>query len=1044
MSESPVSRTGSSVTVRGRSRVRSKCSMGSYRSQLMASLAGAVVLIAASAHAANERKIDIPAGALQASLATLAAETGEQLVFSPDLVAGRNAPALSGRLDVDTALARLLAGANIEATRAGPHLVVLRRRGAALDGVAVSPPGAVRHTGPTDAPLASAAGRSGDPAGLGDRKANEATTVETVLVTGTHIRGGGPTASPITTLDRSDLDRLGQITVSGSLSQVPQNFSGLDTEVSNVTRADSHGVNGAFATGVNLRGLGANATLVLVDGRRLGGAGTKGDFTDISILPNIAVNSVDLLLDGASAIYGSDAVGGVVNVRMRNNLDGGEIRVENGEGAGGRPREGQIAVITGRQWTDGGVVAAYEVYHRTDLPDADRAYAASQDLRPLGGSDFRTLFSHPGNILGASVGGVITPGFAIPAGQNGLNLTPASFTPGTSNLGNSHIGADLLPDQERQSAYLSARQTVGPVTFEGDAIYGFRRARFTQGPPTSQFTVARANPFFVSPIGVASESVEYAFSGDLPPPVGRGTEESLAVTLSAKADLGHRWQTDSFVDFAQDIEENRVRGIVNSTLLAEALGNVADRPTTAYSPARDGFFNPFTGTVANTPAVLAAIGSGYTTTRGVSRVYTASTQADGPLLDLPAGPLALAVGGQVRRETFVRVGSNYTSTVAPVAISGTDVSRTVGGLFGELRAPLFGPDNARPGLQRLELTTALRWEHYSDFGSTTDPKVGLLWSPKEDLQARVTYGRSFRAPGLRELDDPGLNSPTQLTVNGAKVLTLLLTGGNPNLRPETADTWTAGVDWTPRTLPGLRVSATYFDVSYQNRIDQPVISSLSTALTDPALASFVRRLDPTNSTDLAAITALLASPNTSTAQGSFPAASYGAIADARYVNTGALDVRGFDVEVRYGFDLADDRVELSATGSDLLAYRQQLTPSASFVERAGQVDFPVRFRGRLNADWIRGPLSLGASVNHTSGEHDLSGVKVGDFTTLDLRLRWVAPADSRWRGLTFGVNARNVLDTAPPFYNNPLGYGFDGANADVVGRFVSVQLAKAW
>jgi outer membrane receptor protein involved in Fe transport len=108
---------------------------------------------------------------------------------------------------------------------------------------------------------------------------------------------------------------------------------------------------------VNLRGLGSNATLVLVNGRRLGGAGEKGDFTDISTLPSIAVDRVEILLDGASAIYGSDAVGGVVNVLMRRNLDGGEIRIEGGEGAGGAPREGQLGLIAGHRWGSGGVVA---------------------------------------------------------------------------------------------------------------------------------------------------------------------------------------------------------------------------------------------------------------------------------------------------------------------------------------------------------------------------------------------------------------------------------------------------------------------------------------------------------------------------------------------------------------------------------------------------------------------------------------------------------------------------------------------------------------
>ncbi|HEX3365708.1 RNA polymerase sigma factor [Phenylobacterium sp.] len=135
---------------------------------------------------------------------------------------------------------------------------------------------------------------------------------------------------------------------------------------------------------------------------------------------------------------------------------------------------------------------------------------------------------------------------------------------------------------------------------------------------------------------------------------------------------------------------------------------------------------------------------------------------------------------------------------------------------------------------------------------------------------------------------------------------------------------------------------------------------------------------------------------------------------------------------------------LSRFGGLTFAYKQQVTPTGSFVERVGQVDFPARLRARLNGDWTRGPLSLGASVNHVSGEHDMTGVKLDDQTTLDLRLRWTASETSRWPGVSLGITARNVFDEQPPFYNNPLGFGIDGANADVIGRFVSIQFSKNW
>jgi iron complex outermembrane receptor protein len=1019
------------------------------RRALLAGLATATLAMGPLAHAAPAQTIRLAAGPLDAALRQLAAETHEQLLFSPEMVAGRRAPAVSGQLTTEQALAQLLAATDLSATRVGPAVLVLRASPAGAAPAASAAPRPAGQEAQTGRPFVAERGDETAPGFPPTRPADarppSSTTVTEIQVTGTHIRGAGAGASPLVALERRDLDNLGHLTVAAALGALPQNFNGQDTEQTAATGTDHLGVNTTYGTGVNLRGLGSDATLVLVNGRRLGGAGAKGDFTDVSTLPSIAVARVDILLDGASAIYGSDAVGGVVNVILRRDLDGGEARVQAGVGAGGAPDEQQLGIVEGHTWRGGGVLVAYEAYRRTALAAADRAFTASADLRPLGGSDFRQAFSHPGTIFSVNPATGVNTAFAIPAGQNGLGLTPASFQAGTANLGNQRAGTEVLPDQERQSLYLAAHQELSDrIEVTGDVLYGVRRARATIAAPATILSVSKADPFFVSPNGAASQQIDYAFTGDLPPPIARASAATLAVTAGAKIRLSGDWQSESFLDASQEIERVKANGILNSTILAEALGNVADRPTTAYSPARDGFFNPYTGQVANTPAVLAAIGSGFTNARRRSRVLTISSQADGSLFDLPGGPLKLAVGGQARVETFVRSGTNYTSTVAPVAQAGTNVDRTVGALFAELRAPLVGPQNRRPGLERLEVSAALRWEHYSDFGGTTNPKVGLLWSPVDDLSLRTTFGRSFRAPGLRELHDPAVYGPVLLPLGPVKVLSLLLNGGNPGLRPETADSWTVGADWRPRALPGLRVSLSGFDVQYQNRIDTPVTATISTALSDPAVANFVRHLDPANGADLAAISALLASPALSTAQGSFPPASYGAIIDGRYVNTGKLKVQGIDVDAAYGADVAQGRLSLDAHLSDLLRYEQQLTPTGSTLERVGVVGFPAKLRGRFAADWTRETLTLGAAVNRTSAFHDTAGVHVGALTTVDLRLALTGAPSSRWAGTTLGVNVRNLFDKAPPFYNNPLGFGFDGANADVIGRFVSVQLTKSW
>ncbi|MCR5879459.1 TonB-dependent receptor [Phenylobacterium sp. J367] len=478
--------------------------------------------------------------------------------------------------------------------------------------------------------------------------------------------------------------------------------------------------------------------------------------------------------------------------------------------------------------------------------------------------------------------------------------------------------------------------------------------------------------------------------------------------------------------------------------MQEALGNVADRPDTGYSPQRDGYFNPFSGLPNQRSAVLAAIGSGFSDTRTVTRVATGNAQADGTVLDLPGGALKVALGGQLRREALDRHGSSYTSTTAPVAIAAADVGRTVAAAFAEARAPLFGAENARPGFRSLEFSGAVRVERYSDFGTTANPKAGLSWGPAEGLNLRATYGHSFRAPALTELNDTQLYTAAQFPLGSGRILGLLLQGGNADLEPETAKTWTLGADVQPSAIAGLRISATLFETAFEDRIDQPARQNLAGVLADPTLAPFVRRIQPdTSPADLQLITALLADPAAASA-GLFPPQDYRAIVDARLVNTGRLTVRGLDLQASYAPPLAGGDLNLSANASWLFDYVQQLTPTSAAVDRSGQAGYPADLRARLAADWTRGPVSAGLALNHMGDLRTPDGRGIDSLSTVDLRVSLKGGDGSRLRGVALDLTVRNLFDTDPPFYDNPDGFAFDPANADVVGRFVSLELSRSW
>jgi outer membrane receptor protein involved in Fe transport len=1007
-----------------------------------AGIAAAALMAASAAQAQTTYTLDIASGGLEPALLSLAAQTKQQIFFHKTVVAGRRAPAVRGELTPEQALAQMLAGSGLRARRVNPELVVVERASAQNAAPASEARGERPFGGERDATPAIRTAQA-DASPVTTRV--EPVLVEEVKVTGTNLRGAAP-ASPLVVMSREELERTGQTTVADALRTLPANYGGGASDGGLAGGGDRVGRNTGYGTGLNLRGLGNGATLVLVNGRRLAGSGLFGDFADVSGIPTAAVQRVEVLLDGASAVYGSDAVGGVVNIILRTDYDGGETRVLGGIGTAGEPAQGQFSQVFGDRWNGGGFVLAYELQRRDALRSADRAFAADADLRPLGGSDQRNFNGYPANVLLPDpVTRALAPAYAVPAGQNGVGLRPSDFLPGVVNRSNQRSGLDVLPRQTLNAAYLAFDQALGEhITLSGDVRFSARRFKAHGAPFTSTFTVTRANPFYVSPIGAPSQVMNYAFLADLPNPVLSGTAETLGVTLGGTARLPRDWQAEAYASFAQSIDESRTGGVVHALYLAEALGG-PDRPETAYQAAVDGYFNPFTGIPgSNATAPLAHIASGFTLNRTRDRVSTVSLQADGPLWRLPAGDLKLALGAQARRETLIQTGSNFSSTPAPVAQAGADVGRTVTAGFAELRAPLFGEGNARPGLARLELSLAVRLEHYEGIGTTTNPKAGLVWVPVDDVRLRATYGRSFRAPALREAFDAPRYTPTLFPVGAARVQALLLAGGNRDLEPETADTWTVGVDWSPARWPGLSLSLSAYDIRFKDRIDRPVQTNIVNALVDPTLSSFVTRISPaTNPADRALIQSFLDSGFVSGGTGPVPAEAYAAIVDNRYVNTATLKLRGVDLSGRYRFDLGDDEVSLAAQATYVIDFKQQVTPTSPIVDRVGVINFPVRFRGRATGDWTRGPFTLGAAVNYTSRYRDLAGTRIGDLTTFDLQGRWDG-ARGAWRGVSVLLNLRNVFDKDPPFYDNPLGIAYDGALGDPIGRFVSLQITRAW
>jgi outer membrane receptor protein involved in Fe transport len=967
----------------------------------------AAVAFATDVQAQEAREFNISSGSLDAALIAYARQANVQMLYTADLVAGLRTPGLSGRHEPDTALDRLLAGSGVVWSRSRPGVIVLRR--------ASNPQTAME----------------------------DATVIDEVIVTGSLLRGPGESPSPVTVISRADLDARGAGSIADVLTTLPQSYAGSATPGTLLTLNDTQGSNSSLSTGVNLRGLGEDSTLVLVNGRRIAGTGSRGEFADLSTIPGAALERVDVLLDGASALYGSDAVGGVVNVILRRSFDGQESRVRVATAQGGA-EDLTASHLMGTSWSSGSALISYEYQDAGALNSGDRAYTATGDLRPWGGLDYRGIYGAPGNIARFDAGlGAYVSAFAIRPGADGVARTPADFAAGQANLSNRRNGVDLLPNQERQTAYARFRQELGSrIELSGDLRWSDRSYEYASLSGGGLYTVNSANPHFVSPNGSTSHLIAYDFGKELGPTERSGRSRSLATTLGADIDLGGSWSLDVYGSWAEEMNYGAQENQINTTFLNEALGSIADNPATPFSASRDGYLNLFGSGSANNAAVLDFISQGFDRDWARNRVETVNAVVDGVLMELPGGSLKLAAGANYRRETLRNRSAAFRSGVTPSESALTFRTREIQAAFFEVRAPLVGGEFTLPGIHRLELSVAARTEDYSDFGSTTNPKVGLIWEPFEGLTTRASWGTSFRAPALTELYERVQIGAANLASPTGSQLTLIHLGGNTELQPEEAESLTVGFE--VRRPNGLRFGANYFDILFDDRIGRPASSNLTTVLSNPSLTPFLTFVNPgDNPADLALVQSYLASPFY-LQPGQYPAANFRVILDGRWANTGELRTRGVDFNAGYGFDLGRHRVDVDAGGSYVLEYSRKLTPVAPREQLVDLVGYPADLRLQAAARWSFENWGGRIGLNYVDDYRSLTNVKVASWTTVDAQVRWSPSGRFGLDGVDIALSVQNLLDEDPPFHNNPQGFGFDPANATILGRVVSLQLTKRW
>lgn len=956
----------------------------------------AAFALPASAQPGSARDYDLAAQDLGTALRTLASQSGEQLVVSTELVAGLRAPALRGRYSFEAALAELLRGTGLTATRVGGVLVVQRAPSADAD----QPPD--------------------------------------VVITGTRIRGKGPVGSELVVIDRRAIDQGGFTTAQQIAQSIPQNFLGGSNENTGTATTGIGGGNAARGAGVNLRGLGQSSTLVLLNGDRPPLGGATGTFADLSMIPASAIERVEIVPDGASAIYGSDAVAGVVNIIPRLSFTGAESSVRIGT-ADGDAQEYLASQLLGKRWSGGHAMIAYEFYQRGALHAADRAFA-TDDLRPVGGPDRRVAYASPGTIY---AGGKT---FAIPAGQNGVGLTAAQLTAGTVNTRSSQDATDLLPFQRRHSLFAAATQDLSAhLRIYAHGLLSIRTFdQAVRSSADSRRTVPVTNPFYVDPIGThLPVGVQYSFVRDLGAERNRGKVTAYGGTAGVAGELG-RWSFDAHGTWGRQAEDYYDINRVNTARLNAALADT--NPATAYNLFGDG---PSTN-----PATIAGV-RGSVSTHYDGIVWSLTTRADGPLFALPAGDVRLAVGGDYRQDRYrPGSGTNDISTLQPVplAVAPLPGARTIKAAFGELALPLFGGDARLPLFHRLDLSLAVRAEHYSDFGSTTNPKVGVSWEPFAGLTIRGSYGKSFRAPLSQELrQDPGSMAIFAYTVPDPKSATgssniIVIRGNDPDLRPERAKTWSLGAELKPGFLPGFHASLTYFNVIYRDRIAS-IASQLTSYLVNRPVYAPVTEENPS----AARVAGLFASPIYLDLLGIPPTAPIVAVVDARTQNLSVLRQNGIDFDAGYGFGVAGGRADIGLVGTHIFHIRQGLTATAPLTDVLDTTGNPLDLHMRGHVTWSSARWDLAAFVNYV-GPYTNRTVsparRVSSWTTFDLNIGYrFGAAGGALKGVRIAFNASNLFDRDPPTIAYIAGSntnGYDPENASPLGRVVSLQVTKSW
>jgi iron complex outermembrane recepter protein len=826
------------------------------------------------------------------------------------------------------------------------------------------------------------------------------------------------TALPVQIIRREEIERSGVANAEQLLERVSSNF-GSHRETLGLGDGDTPGFSGA-----SLRGFGAAETLVLLNGRRLANyafTGIGGPGVDLHAIPLAAIERVEVLKDGASALYGSDAIAGVINFVTRQDYAGAQATLNyTGTEAGGGERErATLAAGHGDLVRDGyNIFGAIDLQRAATLRAIDRAYASTA-YRPDLGLDGTSPLSWPANIRQFVNGGLVLRSPASPA------CTAMTVRKGDACWFDYAKTLELLPKSEQQNALGRGTLRLTPQTDAyAEVSAAHSRMRFAASPSPAgasvsqsgvRFVLPETSPYYPSGLGLAGGLVLAYRTAPLGPRTSEVDARNTRLLVGLRSSVDG-WDFDGALTVSDSqARERYVSGFVDAGLLGRAIGS--------------GLVNPFGASGAEGDALLAAA-----ELRGLSRTSRGRSQAADwratrVLTQLPGGPLGLAAGIDVRHEDLRdEQGAVVSDVVGGGVSSAKQGERSARAVFIEAVAPL------RPG---FDMQIAARWDHYSDFGSAVSPKLALRLQPAAQWLLRASVGRGFRAPSLPELHtaqqsaffelvNAGVSDPVRCPVTGlpsdCQPEVTVVSGGNPALKPqrstqtsaglllEPAKGWQASVDvWSVRVLD--IIGALNFDDVIQDiaRYDGRNVVRGPVDPGFPNLPGPIVRIETLNQ------------------------------------NLGDWRVSGADLSV-----------SLQPTATPMGRVSMRL--DGTYVRRARQnivKGHEIDLVGRLAPRWLhtltmtleRQPWSASLSQRYRRGYDDATLLPDGSVHRVGSYLIWegqVAFSAGRDWVVTLGVH--NLLDTAPPLSNQRSHFqlGYDPLYADPLGRTWYVGLRAEW